>query len=302
MSKHDFVLKEVIDGKNLNSNKEVEIFMENKSIEIKKDITDLFNKVSAVFDGSEPRFFAYFGQRLVGFAGIKEGEEVLDAAAGKGASLFSSTEKVGASGKVIGIDIAEGMINEINLEIQHRGVKNADVIVMDAEKLEFKNGSFDHIICGFGIFFFPNYKIAIAEFMRVLKNNGRFSFTTFLRKKDKKFVWLDELIEKYLPGLKDKHQEEDSPEFDTEEGLYKILSEAGFKNIRVISEEKVFTYKDEQDWWDKLWTHGSIKILEMIPKDKMENFKTEVFQKLGEIKEIEGITATMFVLYARGEK
>lgn len=64
----------------------------------------------------------------------------------------------------------------------------------------------------------------------------------------------------------------------------------------------VFTYKDEQEWWDKLWTHGYIRILEMIPKDKIEDFKTEVFQKLEEIKEAEGISATMFVLYAFGEK
>lgn len=302
MSTRDFVLKEILNGKKLNSNKGIEIFMETKRIEIKKDITDLFNKVSAVFDGSGPRFFAYFGKRLVELAVIKEGEKVLDVASGKGASLFSSTEKVGMSGKVIGIDIAEGMVNEINLEIQRKGVKNADAMVMDAEKLEFESGSFDQILCGFGIFFFPNYKVALAEFMRVLKNEGRFSFTTFLRKKDKKFMWLDELFEKYLPGFKDKRQDDDAPEFDTEEGLYKILNEAGFKNIQVISEEKVFTYKDEQEWWDKLWTHGYIRILEMIPKNKIEDFKTEVFQKLEEIKEAEGISATMFVLYAFGEK
>ncbi|WP_346920181.1 hypothetical protein [Clostridium sp. UBA7339] len=64
--------------------------MEDKSIEIKKDITNIFNKVSAVFDGSGPRYFTYFGERLVEFADVKEGERVLDVASGKGASLFSA--------------------------------------------------------------------------------------------------------------------------------------------------------------------------------------------------------------------
>lgn len=37
-------------------------------------------------------------------------------------------------------------------------------------------------------------------------------------------------------------------------------------------------------------------------KDKMEDFKAEVFEKLREIKEVEGIAATMSVLYAFGNK
>lgn len=279
--------------------------MEDKSIEIKKDITNIFNKVSAVFDGSGPRYFTYFGERLVEFADVKEGERVLDVASGKGASLFSAAEKVGKSGVVTGIDIAEGMVNEIDLEMQRRGVKNVHVMVMDAEKLEFANETFQHILCGFGVFFLPNYKVAFHEFMRALKNGGRFSFTTFLRKKDEKFMWLNELFDKYLPVFEDEldeYQSEDIPEFDTEEGLYKILNQAGFKNIQVISEEKVFIYKDEQEWWDKLWTHGAISTLEKIPKDMLEDFKSEVFEKLREMKEAGGIPHTKSVLYAFGEK
>jgi len=279
--------------------------MEIKSIEIKKNITDLFNKVSTVFDSNGPRYFAYFGGKLVEHAGVKEGQKVLDVAAGKGASLFVSAEKVGENGKVIGIDIAEGMVKETNLEIQCRDVKNANVMVMDAENLDFTNETFDHILCGFGVFFFPNYKIAFNEFMRVLKKGGRFSFTTFLRKSDDKFSWFHELVEKYLPPFQDEldeYQDDDAPEFHTEEGLYKILKKTGFKNTQVINEEKNFVYNDEQEWWDKQWTHGFTAVLERIPQDKMKDFKAEVFEKLREIKDEEGISATMYVLYAFGEK
>lgn len=262
--------------------------MENKSIEIKRNIINLFNKVSAVFDSSGPRFFEYFGQRLVQLAGVKGDEKVLDVASGKGTSIFLSSEKVGTNGEIV-----------------KRGIKNTKILVMDAEKLDFNSETFDHILCGFGVFFFPNYKIAFNEFMRVLKKSGRFSFTTFSRKKDEKFRWLDDLVEKYLSEFKDEldeYQENDNPEFDTEEGLYKILNEAGFKNIQVVNEENAFIYIDEQEWWDKLWTHGYIEILEMIPKDKLEDFKIKVFEKLRQIKEEEGITTTMSVLYAFGEK
>jgi len=205
----------------------------------------------------------------------------------------------------MGVDIAEGMVNEIKLEIVKRGITNTEIFVMDAEKLDFDSDTFDHILCGFGVFFFPNYKVAFNEFMRVLKKSGRVSFTTFSRKEDEKFRWLDNLVGKYLPEFKDEldeYQENDNIEFDTEEGLYKILDEAGFKNIQIVNEEKNFIYTDEQEWWDKLWTHGYIEILEMIPKDKLEDFKIKVFEKLNQIKDEEGITTTMSVLYAMGEK
>jgi len=276
--------------------------MGNKGIEIKEGITNLFNKVSSVFDGSGPRYFEYFGERLVEYAGVKEREKVLDVASGKGASLFLSAEKVGINGKVIGIDIAEGMVKEANLEIERRQVSNVEVMVMDAEKLEFHNETFDHVLCGFGVFFFPDYKIAFNEFKRVLKKDGRFSFTTFFRKRDEKFAFLGDLYEKYIPELVDEldeYQKDENPEFDTEEGLKKILQETGFTNIEITSEEKEFIYKDEQEWWDKLWTHGAVKVLEMIPKDKLEDFKVEVFEKLRELKDEKGISAKMAVLYTR---
>jgi len=276
-----------------------------KSIGIKKNITDLFNKVSTVYDSNGPKFFTYFGGRMVEFAEIKEGENVLDVASGKGASFFASIDKIGNEGKVTGIDIAEGMVNEINLEIQRRGMKNAEAIVMDAERLTFSNETFNHILCGFGVFFFPDYKVAFYEFMRVLKKGGKISFTTFLHKSDEKFKWLDELIGEYIPVFEDEigdYQETDSPEFDTEEGLFHILTQAGFKNIQTRVEEKVFVYKDENEWWEKLWSHGFVKVLEMIPKDKMEDFKSDVFKKLSDNIEAEGIPATMYVLYAFGEK
>lgn len=279
--------------------------MENKNIEIKNHITELFNKVAAVFDRDEPRFFAYFGERLVELAEIKKGEKVLDVATGKGASLFKASDTVGDKGEVIGIDISERMVDETRMEIEKRGLKNLKVLVMDAENLSFSDETFDSILCGFGVFFFPDYKASINELKRVLKKNGVFGFTTFLRKKDERFLWFDEIVDKYLPPYEDELdecQESDAVDFHTEEGLYKILSENGFKNIKILQEEKEFVYKTEKEWWDKLWSHGFIEVLERIPEDKMDSFKYEVFQGLKKIKEVDGIKASRSVLYAFGTK
>jgi SAM-dependent methyltransferase len=51
--------------------------------------------------------------------------------------------------------------------------------VEDAVQLSFGDGSFDLVVCQFGLMFFQNKKKAIEEVMRVLKPGGRFIFNTW---------------------------------------------------------------------------------------------------------------------------
>jgi len=71
------------------------------------------------------RYFPIFGEWLVETAHIPEGAKILDVACGRGAVLFPAAERVGTSGQVIGIDLAEGMASETQIEIQRRGLKQA---------------------------------------------------------------------------------------------------------------------------------------------------------------------------------
>src|SRR5688572_2064554 len=71
------------------------------------------------------RYFPIFGQWLVDTAQIPTGSRVLDVACGRGAVLFPAAERVGPGGQVIGIDLAEGMARETDMEIQRRGLKQA---------------------------------------------------------------------------------------------------------------------------------------------------------------------------------
>ena len=51
--------------------------------------------------------------------------------------------------------------------------------VMDAEHLDFPDASFDRVLCGFGIMFFPNQMRALGEFRRVMKSGGRLAVSTW---------------------------------------------------------------------------------------------------------------------------
>lgn len=278
--------------------------MSEQSVEMKKTFADLFNRVATSFDTVGPRTFAYFGERLVENTGINEGATVLDIATGKGASLFPAVLKAGPSGTVTGIDFAKEMVNLTLAQAKENNIRNVNILEMDAEKLAFSDESFDYIICGFGIFFMPDYKKALNEFMRVLKPCGKFGFTTFLRKEYEEFSWMIELAQKYFPPQEENNQKDqhEGPVFDTEEGLLNILTEGGFKNINIFSEEKEFILKDAEEWWERLWSMGSRLRFEKLSEEILEQYKADAFEKLNEMKREDGIHFKISVLFAFGTK
>lgn len=279
--------------------------MDNKKYEVKKIFTDLFDNIALLFDEEEPRYFTYFGERLAELSGMKEGDTVLDVATGKGASLFPASKGVGENGRVLGIDISEEMVKMTSQEISSCGIKNVEVSVMDAENLSLPDEYFNYILCGFGIFFFPDYKRALYEFKRVLKVSGKCCVTTFLRKNDEEANWVKELLTKYKSSENEDKGSEvklNSPEFDTISGLYNVLSEAGFTNIEVLSEEKEFIYKDENGWWKKQWSQATRLSLEKLTEENLSRYKEEAFERLRARKKTDGIHFKIPVIYAFGTK
>ena len=80
-----------------------------------------FNTVAPDYDAG-PRCFAHFGRRLVAAAEIQPGQRVLDVASGRGAVLFPCAERVGRTGEVVGVDLAEEMVRTTNEEAARRGM------------------------------------------------------------------------------------------------------------------------------------------------------------------------------------
>jgi O-methyltransferase / aklanonic acid methyltransferase len=143
----------------------------------KERIADLYDRVAPTYGQIGPNYFAYAGQHLVEHLAMPKDAQVLDVAAGRGANLFSAVEAVGSHGRVIGIDLAPGMIQATTAEIQRRNLSHVSLLQMDAEHLTFPNASFDYVLCGFAIFLFPHLEQALSEFFRVLRPAGKLGLT-----------------------------------------------------------------------------------------------------------------------------
>lgn len=270
--------------------------------QIKAHIGSVFDRIAPSYDQIGPKIFAYFGRRLVRAVGILEGVKILDVASGRGAVLFPAAEAVGLSGSVIGVDLSPGMVEQTTAEIKTRNIHNALVMQMDAECLDFPNNSFDVILCGFSIFFFPRPLRALGEFRRVLKSGGILGLTTFKEFFTGEWAWFSELLEAYAPVEEDMDEvnSTEEPDFQTSQGLAKILSSAGFADIHMLSETKTFYFQDEEEWWTYLWSIWMRDFLEGLEKTagpgKVKEFQQEAYRNLEQLKTEKGIPQKFPVL------
>ena len=258
-----------------------------EALERKQSVAGIFHRASSTYDHVGPSFFAHFGRQLVNHAMLPPHARVLDVASGRGAVLFPASEAMGSMGFVTGIDLAEGMTRETAREITQRGLTNAEIRLMDAEHLDFPDATFDVVLCGFALFFFPQLERALAEFRRVLKPGGRIAVSTWGNRFDKGWEWMDPLVQKYLPPAPKEEQKSESseePVFDTPEGMMVIFETAGFVDIQVLSEIAEFDYGTLEKWWESLWSHGGRGRLERIEKaggpEALAQFKIEWMEQM----------------------
>lgn len=161
------------------------------------------------------------------FIEIKEGEVVVDLGSGAGFDLLIAGEKVGPSGKVLGVDMTEEMIDKAKQNIKTAGVDNIEVRYGLIEEMPVETESADWVISNCVINLSPEKPKVFKEIFRVLKPGGR--------------MRISDIVVKELPA-----------ELRNQMGLYSSciagavseeeylasLAEAGLMEIRV--EERLF--------------------------------------------------------------
>lgn len=265
----------------------------------KQRIIGVFNRAAPRYDQLSPHFFSHLGHQLVKLANLQPGSRVLDIACGRGAVLFAAAQQVGPQGELVGIDLAEQMVQQTRAAIQANQLLNVHVEQMDAERLEFPSESFDDVLCGLALLFFPQPGLALAEMRRVLKPGGWVAVSTWDRKGDELWKWLEEdLYHAHMPPRPAADRAAAAPatpkvELDTVPGLAKAFQDAGFTAIQVKPVIVELSYRTMEDWWEALWSSSCRLMLEEIEtvtgRDGLERFRQAVFAHLKTMQGEDGI-------------
>jgi arsenite methyltransferase len=157
---------------------------------------------------------------------LQPGEIVLDLGSGAGFDCFLAANKVGPTGKVIGVDMTPEMLRKARQNAKKAGYTNVEFRRGEIEKLPVENTSVDVVISNCVINLSPDKKKVFEETFRVLRSGGRLAVSDIVLLKD-----LPEKIKNSVEAyvgcisgaiLKDRY--------------LKLIKDAGFTDIIITDE------------------------------------------------------------------
>lgn len=128
-----------------------------------------FDSGASAYERFSTLFSELFVPRLLAAARIRDGQRVLDVAAGTGATVVEAAKRVGGSGLVLATDLSLPMLQKGRSKFERMPVRLA---VMNGQALACGDASFDAVVCHLGLMFFPDAQRGLCEFARVLRPNA----------------------------------------------------------------------------------------------------------------------------------
>jgi ubiquinone/menaquinone biosynthesis C-methylase UbiE len=162
----------------------------------------------------------------VNYADIKEGEVVVDVGSGGGIDVFLAANKVKDSGKVIGTDMTDEMLDKARNNAKQNGYANVEFKKGDIEKgIPIEDYAADVVISNCVINLTIDKVAAFKEIYRILRNNGR--------------MVISDLVTSKEVGLELVNSENWCSCIDgalTKESYIDSIRKAGFDNTEVVQE------------------------------------------------------------------
>jgi ubiquinone/menaquinone biosynthesis C-methylase UbiE len=141
----------------------------------------------AAFTGSIPQLydehmgallFAPYANDLANRLSVMTEGDLLETAAGTGIVTQVLATKLAPAVGITATDLNQPMLDHA---AKKPGVGRVEFKQADAQSLPFPDGSFDAVVCQFGVMFFPDKVQGFREARRVLKRGGRLIFNVWDR-------------------------------------------------------------------------------------------------------------------------
>lgn len=246
-----------------------------------------YNSAADFYDDPANSFWERFGRKTVERLQLKPGSRVLDVCCGSGASALPAAEIVGPSGSVIGIDLAERLLELGRKKAIQRGLTNIEFRRGNMLNLNFEN-EFDAVVCVFGIFFVPEIESAVRELWRAVKPNGKLAITTwgprFFEPATTAF-WNS--IRDVRPDLYKGFNPWDR--ICDRNSLIQLLNNTGIDRAEIFEEANIHPIDSPEAWWAAVLGSGYRGTIDQLNAQELEQVRSENFNYIreSEIHEVE---------------
>lgn len=262
-----------------------------------KHIADTYDERSGNHDNSE--WHRKTALRLVEELPPRSGESILDIGTGTGTIAFHAASLVGPQGKVIGVDISKGMLNQANKKLAESNLHNLEFIFSDAEHLEFPGSSFDRMYCASVFFCILDPLATLQHWYDLLKPGGALAFHAL---PVSSYFWVSvarDVLAKYgFPYLLNIPT-------STIEKSHQLLSDAGFREIDIRERKSGYfiplakakeTWIQEDDFAPGQYPHP----LHAVPPEILVQCQRDYEESIEDLNTEEGVwnDISMYYIYA----
>jgi SAM-dependent methyltransferase len=210
------------------------------------------------------------------------GQSILDIAAGTGDLGLTAAERVGEEGKVLITDFSAEMVEAAKRNGEARDASNVEYRVLDAERMDLDDDSFDGVLCRWGYMLMADPAAALKETRRVLRDGGTLGFV----------VWQapDRNPWAAVPGMTLVQRGHMPPPEPGAPGIFamgdrdrvvELVTGAGFADPRI--EELTFEWRyAADDLWDTLTRLAGplAAVLNELPEDERQATRAAIEEGL----------------------
>ena len=263
------------------------------------DAKHQWSSVAPSYDRMSGELFPPIQSAFLTFVQLRAGQLVLDVACGTGALTAVAAKAVGSGGRVVGVDLAPGMLK---LAMARATEPNLEYREMNAEELDLPNGLFNVVVCQLGLMLFSRPQAALKEMVRVCKKGGavaclvqgspeRMLFTSLILKTIVKHA-----PESKQPGVPNIYA------FAPVGVLDQALADAGLWHIVSSRVAGAFFFDSPRHYWDTM-TSGSGRtgaLLRSLPEATQRAIEEDVLAQAAKLTQ-DGKTAIPYeVVMAKG--
>ena len=257
-----------------------------------------YNAAADTFDAEPLAFWDRYGRRSVERLRLGNGAHVLDVCCGTGASALPAAQAVGPEGRVIAVDLAEGLLQLGRAKATADGLDFLEFRRGDMTALDFPDSHFDAVVCVFGIFFVPDMEAQVAELWRLVRPGGQLAVTTW----GPGFwapayeIWLA-AVRRVRPHLHSAFNPWDR--ITTPEAVRKLFVDAGVPHVEVVAEEGYQALRTPDDFWTIALGSGLRWTIDQMSTEAASEIRQEILDTLS-ARRIERIATNVIYAVAQG--
>ncbi|MGI9384770.1 MAG: class I SAM-dependent methyltransferase [Methyloligellaceae bacterium] len=240
-----------------------------------------YNAAADHFEERAVSFWSRYGQRTVDRLALTQGSHVLDVGCGSGASALPAAAAVGPEGRVVGVDVADALLELGRRKAHQRGLRNVTFRTGQMEDLGYPDAQFDAVVCVFTIFFAERMEQQVAELWRLVRPGGKLAITTWgpsMMEPGSGFLW--QSVKRERPDLHVAFNPWDR--ITDPEAVRRLLREGGVPNAEIEAEDGRQPLRTPEDWWTIVLGSGYRWTVDQMGSEAAERVRAANVRFMGE--------------------